>query len=295
MDSWIDIEGGIGNLFANASLRRKFPNESYFVDGETVGLSKGGTFIGHHIMVPKEGIAVHINAFNFPDLGDVGEMCCQLAGGCACTCEARYHHLLPHGSDGARNHRFRAFCQKEPCSLVCGSAGDMLDHVMSQDVVTFTGSATTGRMLKAHPRIINESVPFNMEADSLNCTVLGEDAVPGTEEFDLFIKEVRKEMTVKCGQKCTAIRRIIVPENLVEDVQIALGQQLAKTTIGDPTVQGVRMGALAGKVQVAEVRERVEELAKTAEIVYGDLDNFEVVGADREKGAFMMPYFDAGK
>ncbi len=288
VDSWIDIEGGIGNLFANASLRRKFPNESYFVDGETVGLSKGGTFIGHHIMVPKEGVAVHINAFNFPIWGML-EKCAVnwLAGVPALVKPATITSFLTEAM--VREIIDSGILPEGALQLVCGSAGDMLDHVTSQDVVTFTGSATTGRMLKAHPQIINESVPFNMEADSLNCTVLGEDAVPGTEEFDLFIKEVRKEMTVKCGQKCTAIRRIIVPENLVEDVQIALGQALAKTTIGDPTEQGVRMGALAGKVQVAEVRERVEELAKTSEIVYGDLDNFEVVGADKDKGAFMMP------
>ena len=144
-------------------------------------------------------------------------------------------------------------------------------------------------MLKAHKRIIEESVPFNMEADSLNCSVLGPDAVPGTDEFDLFIKEVRREMTTKCGQKCTAIRRVIVPENLVEDVQIALGQALSKTTIGDPQVEGVRMGALAGKAQVAEVQERVEQLAANSEIVYGNKDSIELIGADWDKGAFMSP------
>ena len=139
------------------------------------------------------------------------------------------------------------------------------------------GSADTGRMLKAHPRIISEAVPFNMEADSLNCSVLGESAVPGTPEFDLFVKEVRKEMTSKCGQKCTAIRRIIVPEHLVEDVQIALGKQLGKIGIGNPTAEGVRMGALASKDQVTEVRDRVKELAQTAEIVYGSLDKIDLI------------------
>ncbi|MCB0840602.1 MAG: phenylacetic acid degradation bifunctional protein PaaZ, partial [Bacteroidetes bacterium] len=159
----------------------------------------------------------------------------------------------------------------------------------SQDVVTFTGSASTGRMLKAHSRIINESVPFNMEADSLNCSVLGPDAVPGTPEFNLFIKEVRNEMTVKCGQKCTAIRRVIVPDHLVEDVQIALGKELGRVAIGNPATKGVRMGALASKDQVEEVRERVAELAKTAEIVYGSLDKIDLIEADFDKGAFLSP------
>jgi oxepin-CoA hydrolase/3-oxo-5,6-dehydrosuberyl-CoA semialdehyde dehydrogenase len=173
--------------------------------------------------------------------------------------------------------------------LITGSARNILDSVESQDVVTFTGSASTGKKLKAHPRIIEESVPFNMEADSLNASVLGEDAKPGTPEFDLFIKEVRNEMTVKCGQKCTAIRRVIVPENLVEDVQIALGNALSKVTIGDPRLKEVRMGSLVSLDQVKEVRERVQELSKTASIVYGDFDKIDVIGADAKKGAFLSP------
>ncbi len=287
-DSWIDIDGGIGTLFAYASLRKNFPNETYYVDGEAAGLSKEGSFIGHHIMVPKPGIAVHINAFNFPVWGMLEKVAVNLLAGVPAIVkpatitsfltEAFVKDIIESGilPDGA-------------LQLICGSANGILDYVGSQDVVTFTGSASTGKMLKSHPNILENAVPFNMEADSLNCSVLGEDAVPGTPEFDLFVKEVRKEMTVKCGQKCTAIRRIIVPENLVEDVQISLGQQLAKTTIGDPTVEGVRMGALAGKVQVEEVRERVAQLANTAEIVYGDLENFEVMGADKNKGAFLSP------
>src|SRR5690606_12852119 len=173
--------------------------------------------------------------------------------------------------------------------LINGSARNILDFVESQDVVTFTGSASTGRMLKAHPRIIEEAVPFTMEADSLNASILGEDAVPGTPEFDLFIKEVRTEMTIKCGQKCTAIRRAIVPENLIEDVQIALGKALSKVTIGDPRLKEVRMGSLVSKDQVKEVKERVEELTKTAKMVYGDLVNVNLIGADPDKGAFITP------
>lgn len=289
VDSWIDIEGGIGNVFSNASLRRQFPDLPYHVDGETVGLSKGGSFVGHHIMVPKEGVAVHINAFNFPIWGMLEKAAVNWLAGMPCiikpaeqTCyltEAMVKEIVDSGilPEGA-------------LQLVAGFGNGILDHVDSQDVVTFTGSFETGKKLKTLPQIVEKSVPFNLEADSLNCAVLGEDAVPGTPEFDLFIKEVRKEITVKCGQKCTAVRRIIVPEKLVEDVQIALGKAFDKTTIGDPNQEGVRMGALAGKEQLDEVTKRVAELAKTSDLVYGSLDNNgEAMGADWKKGAFMSP------
>ncbi len=287
-DSWIDIEGGIGNLFAYASLRRQFPNETFYVDGEAAPLSKGGTFIGHHIMVPKEGVAIHINAFNFPIWGMLEKIAVNLLAGvpavvkpATITCyltEAMVKEIAASGilPDGA-------------LQLICGSARDLLDYVENQDVVTFTGSAETGLKLKTHPRIISESVPFNMEADSLNSSILGPDAVPGTEEFDLFIKEVQREMTVKAGQKCTAIRRAIVPENLVKDVQEALSKRLDKTLVGDPSQEGVRMGALASAEQVEDVKSKVLQLAKTSKIVYGDIENFEVVGADKTKGAFFPP------
>ena len=288
LDSWIDIEGGIGNLFAYASLRKQFPDETFYVDGEHAPLSKGGSFIGQHICVPKQGVAIHINAFNFPIWGMLEKIAVNLLAGvpaivkpATVTCyvtelmvkEIVDAKILPEGA----------------LQLICGSARGILKTVTSQDVVTFTGSASTGRMLKSHENIINESVPFNMEADSLNCCVLGEDVNPGDIEFDIFIKEVQREMTVKAGQKCTAIRRIIVPANKVEDVQIALGKRLAKTTIGDPSVEGVRMGSLAGLEQREEVKEKVLELAKSQEIVFGDLNNFDVVGADKEKGAFLSP------
>jgi len=288
LDSWIDIEGGIGNLFAYASLRKQFPDETFYVDGETAPLSKGGSFIGQHICVPKQGVAIHINAFNFPIWGMLEKISVNLLAGvpaivkpATVTCyltelmvkEIIDTGILPEGS----------------LQLICGSARGILDKVTSQDVVTFTGSASTGRMLKAHENIVNESVPFNMEADSLNCCVLGDDVNPGDIEFDIFIKEVQKEMTVKAGQKCTAIRRIIVPANKVEDVQIALGKRLAKTTLGDPSVEGVRMGSLAGLEQREEVKEKVLELSKSQEIVYGDLNHFDVLGADKEKGAFLAP------
>jgi oxepin-CoA hydrolase/3-oxo-5,6-dehydrosuberyl-CoA semialdehyde dehydrogenase len=173
--------------------------------------------------------------------------------------------------------------------LITGLGRGVIEHVNCNDVVTFTGSAHTGKILKGLPHIIQESVPFNLEADSLNACVLGPDATPGTAEFDIFIKEVTREITVKAGQKCTAVRRIVVPENLVEEVQQAVSKRLASTTIGDPSVEGVRMGALATKLQVQRVRESVEQLAKSQQIVYGDLDNFEVMGADKNAGAFFSP------
>lgn len=287
-DSWVDIEGGIGNLFANASLRKKFPDEPFYVDGEMANLSKEGTFVGQHIMVPKRGVAIHINAFNFPIWGML-EKCAVnwLAGVPAIVKPATLTSFLTEAM--VKDIIASGILPEGSLQLICGSARGILDHVTSQDVVTFTGSADTGRMLKSTPQVLNEAVPFNMEADSLNCTVLGEDAVPGTEEFDLFIKEVRREMTTKCGQKCTAIRRIFVPENLLEDVQIALGKALSKTTIGDPRVEGVRMGALAGHDQVREVREKIEEMLDTSQIVYGGLDQLVLVEGSNPKGAYMSP------
>ena len=287
-DSWVDIEGGIGNLFANASLRRKFPDSPFYVDGEMVDLSKGGPFIGHHIMVPKEGVAIHINAFNFPIWGML-EKCAVnwLAGVPAIVKPATLTSFLT--ASMVEDIIASGILPEGALQLICGSARGIVDHVTSQDVVTFTGSADTGRMLKSSPRIIEESVPFNMEADSLNCTVLGEDAVPGTEEFDLFIREVKREMVTKCGQKCTAIRRVIVPETLVEDVQIHLGKALARTAIGDPRIDGVKMGSLAGQEQLKEVRERVEILARTAEVVYGNLEKVDLLEGSTPKGAFMSP------
>jgi oxepin-CoA hydrolase/3-oxo-5,6-dehydrosuberyl-CoA semialdehyde dehydrogenase len=288
VDSWIDIEGGFGNLFANASLRKLFPNQSYHVEGEPIDLSRGGRFMAHHIMVPRRGVAVHINAFNFPVWGML-EKCAVnwMAGMPAVVLPAPQTAYLAEAV--VREIVASGILPEGAIQLISGTARNILDTVQSQDVVTFTGSASTGKQLRNHPQLIEESVPFTMEADSLNASVLGEDAVPGTPEFDLFIKEVRKEMTVKAGQKCTAIRRIIVPEKLMEDVQIALGQQLDKVTIGDPRLQEVRMGALVSDAQRQSVREQVNKIAKTAEIVYGDLESVETIGADSQKGAFMKP------
>ena len=287
-DSWVDIEGGIGNLFANASLRRTLGNMPFYVDGEAIKTSKNGTFIGHHIMVPKEGVAIHINAFNFPIWGMLEKIAVNwMAGVPAVVKPATVTSYLTEAM--VKDIVASGIVPEGAIQLIVGSAEGLLDHVVSQDVVTFTGSASTGRMLKAHKRIIEESVPFNMEADSLNAIVLGPDAVPGTEEFDLFIKEVGKEMTLKCGQRCTGARRIMVPANVLEDVQIAIGKRLGGTVIGDPRVEGVRMGALAGHTQRSEVKRALDELLKGSRIVYGDRDNVEVKGADAAKGAFMSP------
>lgn len=288
VDSWIDIEGGIGNLFANASLRRQFPDLPYYVDGVAAPLSKNGTFIGHHVMVPKQGVAIHINAFNFPIWGMLEKIAVNLMAGVPAivkpsefTCfltelmvkDIIDSKILPEGS----------------LQLVCGLGRGILDHVDSEDTVTFTGSAHTGKILKNLPQIADKSVSFNLEADSLNATILGKYATPDTAEFDLFIKETCKEITIKAGQKCTAVRRIIVPENLVGEVQEAIAARLASTKIGDPSVEGVRMGSLATQTQVERVRTNVKRLAETQEIVYGNYDHVDVTGADSQKGAFFSP------
>lgn len=288
VDSWVDIEGGIGNLFAYASLRRQFPNERFYVDGEAAKLSKNNTFIGHHIMVPREGVAIHINAFNFPVWGMLEKVAVNLLAGVPAIVkpatltsyltEAVFQEIIKSG-----------ILPEGSLQLICGSARGILDTVEAQDVVTFTGSASTGNSLRTHPRVIELNVPFNLEADSLNCCVLGPDVHNGMPEFDIFIKEVAREITTKAGQKCTAIRRVIVPADRVEDVQIALGKRLQSTPIGDPGLKEVRMGPLAGISQRNEVREKVQELAKSQSIVIGDMQHFEVIGADKEKGAFLPP------
>ena len=287
-DSWIDIEGGFGNLFANASLRKLFPNQSYHVEGDPIDLSRGGRFMAHHIMVPREGIAVHINAFNFPVWGML-EKCAVnwMAGMPALVLPAPQTAYLTQAV--VREIIASGILPEGSLQLISGTAKNILDTVGSQDVVTFTGSANIGRQLKNHPQLTKESVPFTMEADSLNAAILGLDAVPGTPEFDLFIKEVRNEMTTKCGQKCTAIRRIIVPQDLIDDVQAALSKQLDKVIIGDPRLKEVRMGSLVSIGQRDAVKEQVEKIAQTAQMVYGDFNEFKVLGADAKKGAFLKP------
>jgi len=287
-DSWVDIEGGIGTFFAYASRgRREFTNERYHVEGPTEPLSKGGTFVGRHILVPLEGVAIHINAFNFPVWGMLEKLAPALLAGVPCI-------VKPSTTGCHLTHAvFKAIIETKELplgaiQLIAGEARTLLDHVTELDVVAFTGSAATGQKLKQHPAIVKHSVRFNMEADSLNCSILGADATPGTEEFDLFIKEVTREMTTKAGQKCTAIRRTIVPAGLEEAVIVALSKRLGSTTIGDPTAEGVRMGPLASKQQARSVGESAAAIRATTERVYGGKE-FAVIGADRDRGAFYAP------
>ena len=288
-DSWVDIEGGIGTLFAYASRgRREFPNERFHVEGPMEPLSKGGTFIGRHIAVPLEGVAIHINAFNFPSWGMLEKLApTLLAGMPAIVKPATVTSYLTEAM--VRDMIASNIFPEGALQLICGSAGDLLTHVDLQDAVAFTGSAATGRMLKESAAILEHSVRFNMEADSLNCSILGPDAAPGTEEFDLFIKEVVREMTTKAGQKCTAIRRTIVPSGMEEAVINALKKRLAGVTIGDPSVEGVRMGPLASLGQVRDVGAAASKIRAATELVYGGSDDFAVTGADRNKGSFFAP------
>lgn len=288
-DSWVDIEGGIGTLFSFSSIaRREFPNEPFIVEGGPERLSAGNTFSARHILTPKRGVSVHINAFNFPCWGMLEKIAPSLiagvpavvkpATGSAYLTEAVVREIIASGllPDGA-------------LQLICGSVGDLLDHLTEQDVVTFTGSAGTGRMLKAHPNIVARSIPFNQEADSLNCCILGESVSPGDPEFDLFVREVAREMTSKAGQKCTAIRRILVPDKQVQPVASALQTRLSKVAVGDPAAEGVRMGPLLGAIQKAEVQAGVEELAGSCELLMGGGDGFELIGEQAVPDAFYPP------
>ena len=288
-DSWIDIEGGVGTLFSFSSkARRELPDLAHHVEGQPERLSKEGSFIGQHLCVPLEGAAIHINAFNFPCWGMLEKFAPSFIAGvpsiikpASVTCYVAERMvasiiesgLLPEGS----------------LQLICGSLGDTLEHVTCQDAVTFTGSKATGSLLKNHPKVIEHSVRFNLEADSLNCSILGTDATPGTNEFNIFIKEVTREITVKAGQKCTVIRRIFVPENLQDEVIKALTERLKKTSIGNPSSEGVRMGPLVSKDQREDVSKVLASLLKQAKNVSGELDDFSVVGADKKKGAFFKP------
>jgi oxepin-CoA hydrolase/3-oxo-5,6-dehydrosuberyl-CoA semialdehyde dehydrogenase len=288
IDSWIDIEGGIGNLFSNASLRRKLPDETFTLDGDAIPLSKQNSFMGHHILVPKEGVAIHINAYNFPVWGMLEKIAVNLLAGVAAVVKPAT--VTSYLTEAVVKEIIASnILPKGALQLICGSAGDMLQYVDSQDVVTFTGSAQTGLMLKSHPQILGASVPFNMEADSLNCMVLGDDVTPEMNEWDIFIKEVKREMTVKAGQKCTAVRRIFVPENKLEAVWKSLIPELNKTVIGNPSNEKVRMGALASMGQRDEVRRQVQKLLASSELIYGALDSVSVVDADAEIGAFLSP------
>ncbi len=285
-DAWIDIEGGIGTLFAYSSLvRRSLPNETFLLEDDPIPLSKHGSFVARHLLTPKEGVAVHINAFNFPCWGMLEKLAPTLLAGMpgivkpapqtAYLTEAMFREVLASGllPEGA-------------VQLVSGDAVDFFPHLLEQDVVTFTGSASTGKRLKAHPNIIDKAVPFTLEADSLNSAVLGRTVEPGDEEFELFVKEVAREMTAKAGQKCTAIRRAVVPRALLEPVAEALQARLSKITIGDPRDEAVRMGPLVSTAQRDEVAAQVERLKNSSTVLFGHPDNLELVSGDLEAGGF---------
>ena len=288
-DSWIDIEGGAGTLSAYAGMgSNELPSGNLIHEGPAMLLGKKGGFAGTHILVPRGGVAVHINAFNFPVWGLLEKFApCFLAGmpciGKPATATSYLTEavvrlmmesgLLPAGS----------------LQLVIGSTGDLLDRLNGSDVITFTGSADTAARLRVHPNVVRHSIPFNAEADSLNCAILAPDITPDDEEFDLFVKEVAREMTTKAGQKCTAIRRAIVPRQHIDAVIVKLRARLAKTVIGDPSRDDVRMGALASHAQRADVAERVARLLEKTEQVYGASDGFAPVGEGVAEGAFFAP------
>ncbi|MCH8943950.1 MAG: phenylacetic acid degradation bifunctional protein PaaZ [Proteobacteria bacterium] len=288
-DSWVDIDGGISTMFVFSSKgRREMPNDKVYLDGPPEQLSKNGTFAAQHIFTPKLGAAVHINAFNFPCWGMLEKLAPTLLAGVpaivkpasstAYLTELMVRRIIESGilPDGA-------------LQLICGSVGDLFDHLTCQDTIAFTGSKNTAEFLQQHPKVISESVAFTAETDSLNSSILGPDAVPGTPEFDLYIKEVVHEMTSKAGQKCTAIRRIIAPSAITAEVIDALSTALGKIRVGHPGNKDVDMGALASQGQRDEVRDRVAELSQQADLVFGGSDDFDVVGADAKKGAFFMP------
>jgi len=287
-DSWIDIEGGFGTLFVFASKgARELPNSRVYIDGNVEALSKTGTFVGQHICTSLEGAALHINAYNFPVWGMLEKLAPTLLAGvpaivkpATATCyltELVFRrmiesNILPEGA----------------IQLICGSAGDIFDHLNCQDVVAFTGSASTAQSLRTHRNVIAQSVRFTAETDSLNSSILAPDATPGTPEFDLFVREVVREMTVKAGQKCTAIRRALVPAGASDAVLEALRAALGKIVVGDPRLESVRMGPVASLGQRREVLEQLGKLKREARVIHGN-DAVNPNGADSDKGAFVAP------
>lgn len=285
-DGWVDIEGGIGTVFSYAGIvNRELPNDVVMVEGEPERLSAGGTFMGRHILTTKPGVAVHINAYNFPCWGMLEKIAPSLAAGMPVIIKpATPGSYLTEAM--VREMIAGEFFPEGSIQLICGGAGDLLDHLNEQDVVTFTGSATTGHKLRVHPNLVANSIPFTMEADSLNCAILGKSVEEGDEEFEIFIKEVAKEMTTKAGQKCTAIRRVIVPSEKLGAVAEALKARLSKAVLGDPSAEGVRMGPLIGRDQAQDVQAKVEQLASESEILLGGTSDFAIEGADNASGAF---------
>jgi len=287
-DSWVDIEGGTGTLYAYASMGgNELPSGNLVHEGPVVPLGKKGSFAGTHILVPRGGVAVHINAFNFPVWGLLEKFAPSFLAGMPCI--AKPATATSYLTEAAvRLMMESGLLPPGSLQLVIGSTGDLLERLDGQDVVTFTGSADTAAKLRTHPNVVARSIPFNAEADSLNCAILAPDVSPDDEEFDLFVKEVVREMTVKAGQKCTAIRRTIVPSKHLDAVATKLRERLAKVVVGDPAVEGVRMGALASKAQQRDVGERVAMLAAGNEIVFG-AEPAKLVGSGVADGAFFSP------
>jgi oxepin-CoA hydrolase/3-oxo-5,6-dehydrosuberyl-CoA semialdehyde dehydrogenase len=288
-DSWVDVEGGIGTLFAYASMgSRELPSSNVLHEGPAMALGKRGGFAGTHILVPRGGLAVHINAFNFPIWGLLEKFAPSFLAAMPCIAKpATATSYLTHAV--VKMMMESGLLPEGSLQLVIGSTGDLLDRLNGFDAVTFTGSADTAAKLRANPNLIRESVPFTAEADSLNCAILAPDVSPDDEEFDLFVKEVAREMTGKAGQKCTAIRRVIVPESQVEAVGERLRARLSKIVVGNPKEEGVRMGALASMDQHRDVSERVEMLARGNEVVFSGRDGFKPVGEGAGAGAFFSP------
>ncbi|MBS0341487.1 MAG: phenylacetic acid degradation bifunctional protein PaaZ [Proteobacteria bacterium] len=288
-DSWVDIEGGAGTLAAYAGMgSNELPSGNVVHEGPAIPLGKKGSFAGTHILVPRQGLAVHINAFNFPVWGLLEKFAPSFLAGMPCIGKpATATSYLTEALVRLVNES--GILPEGALQLVIGGTGDLLDRLDGRDVVTFTGSADTAAKLRVHPNIVRQSISFNAEADSLNCAILAPDVTPDDEEFDLFVKEVAREMTVKAGQKCTAIRRAIVPRQHVDAVAERLRARLAKTVVGDPGREDVRMGALASHTQRADVAERVAELMKGAELVFSDRDGFAPVGDGVDEGAFFSP------
>ena len=288
-DSWIDIDGGIGTVFAFASKAgRELPNSRVYLDGSVEALSKTGTFMGQHIYVSREGAAVHINAFNFPVWGMLEKFAPTILAGMPvivkpATATAYLTELV------ARRMVESGLLPEGALQIVCGGLGNLFDHLTCQDSVAFTGSADTVARLRVHPIIVRNAVPFIAETDSLNCSVLAADAAPGTPEFDLFIKEVAREMTAKTGQKCTAIRRALVPAEFTADAVTALQAALKKIVVGDPRSEGVRMGPLVSMEQRTDVLARVADLRREADLVSGDPNHVDLHDADSKRGAFVPP------
>ena len=288
-DSKFDVDGGLGVLLTYASKgRRDLPADTVLLDGDVEALGRGGTFLGQHLWSSLRGVAVQINAFNFPVWGPLEKLAPSFLAGVPSL-------IKPAGQTAYLTHRLveliieSGLLPDGTAQLIAGGAGDLLDHLTEQDLVAFTGSASTAAKLKAHPNVAANGVRFTAEADSLNCSILGPDAVAGTPEFDLYVKALVTEMTVKAGQKCTAIRRAIVPIDLVDAVAEAAGARLAKVTVGNPANPDVRMGALAGLEQRDEVRRSLKALIDAGRVVFGDPSHVDVVDADVERGAFMSP------